>query len=72
MWLSICTETFSCISTRANSSAVSLPGLFSRWFGTTSLPMSCISAANRSRSSRAGMKSQLLADVPRVVATRSA
>ena len=41
---------------RANSSSVSFPGLFSSWFGTTSLPMSCISAANRRRSIRAGMK----------------
>ena len=39
-----------------NSSSVSLPGLFNRWLGTTSLPMSCINAANRRRSNRAGMK----------------
>ena len=51
MWLSICTDTPSWMRTRLNSSSVSLPGLFSSWFGTTSLPMSCINAAKRKRSS---------------------
>ena len=45
MWLSICTATVSCARSLPNSSSVSLPGLLRIWFGTTSLPMSCISAA---------------------------
>ncbi len=54
MRVRISTETSSCSRTSANSSAVSLPFLFRRWFGTTSLPTSCIRAAKRRRSSRAG------------------
>ena len=57
MWLSICTETFSCdlmlreLLLGELARACSTDGS-----GTTSLPMSCINAANRSRSMRGGQK----------------
>ena len=39
------TDTGSWRFTRSNSDSVSRPGLLRIWFGTTSLPMSCMSAA---------------------------